>query len=162
MSTSTSTDQIPDQVPAGTTTQAPTYAELNAILEQARRPSRTPTPVSDAQYLGLQHRWTTMLSARLDQAIEEAIEEPEYGKLAQATVEAWRRLAAEQPVLRGVLDEGLTRSEALLDALDAELRILALAAGLVGIDAPESRAVRVGREFRDSFTGTRIPMHEVA
>ena len=136
----------------------PTYAELNAILDQARRPSRTPTPVSDVQLVGLQYRWTTMLSARLDQAIEDA----EYGKLAEATVVAWRRLAAEQPVLRGVLDRGLTRSEVLVDALDGELRILALAAGLVGVEASESRAARAGREFRDAFTGARAPLHQVA
>ncbi|HTK60928.1 MAG TPA: hypothetical protein VL595_01085 [Pseudonocardia sp.] len=140
------------------TYQAPTYAELNAVLDQARRPSRTPTPVSDAQLLGLQHRWTTMLSARLDQAIEDA----EYGRLAEATTEAWHQLAVEQPVLRGVLDSGLGRSEALTDALDGELRILALAAGLVGIDTPEDRAVVVGREFRDAFTGTPAPLRRVA
>lgn len=140
------------------TYQPPTYAELNAILDQARRPSRTPTPVGDAQLLGLQHRWTTMLSARLDQAIEEA----EYGKLAEAAADAWHRLAAEQPVLRGVLDSGLAHSDALIDALDGELRILALAAGLVGVDAPESRAVRAGREFRDTITGTPAPLHRVA
>lgn len=140
------------------TNQAPTYAELNAILDQARRPSSSPTPVTDAQLLGLQHRWTTMLSARLDQAIEDA----EYGKLAEATADAWRRLAAEQPVLRGVLDSGLRRSEVLVDALDGELRMIGLAAGLVGVDAPEHRAVRVGREFRDSFTGTPAPLHQVA
>lgn len=140
------------------TTHAPTYAELNAVLDQARRPSRTPTPITDAQLVGLQNRWTTMLSARLDQAIEDA----EYGKLAEATAQAWRRLAAEQPVLRGVLDTCLTRSEVLADALATELRNLALAAGLVGIDAPEHLAVRAGREFRDSVTGTGGPLHRVA
>jgi hypothetical protein len=138
--------------------QTPTYAELNRILDQARRPASTPAPVTDAQLLGLQHRWTTMLSARLDQAIEDA----EYGKLAEATAKAWRRLAAEQPVLRGVLDRGLTRSEVLVDAQDTELRNLALAAGLVSINAPEHRAVQAGREFRESITGTRAPLHRVA
>lgn len=38
------------------------------------------------------------MSSRLDQAIEDA----GYGRLAEATAAAWRRLAAEQPVLRGV------------------------------------------------------------
>jgi hypothetical protein len=141
-----------------TTHQAPTYAELNAILDRAARPSRTPAEVGDAQLLGVQHRWTTMLSARLDQAIEDA----DHGKLAEATADAWRRLSTEQPVLRGILDAGLRRSKALVDALDGELRILALAAGLVGIDSPDSRAVRVGRKFRDSFTGVPAPLHQVA
>lgn len=144
-----------DTTPADIT---PGYAELNAILDQARRPSRTPTEITDAQLLGLQHRWTTMLAARLDQAIEDA----EYGKLAEAAADAWRRLATEQPVLRGVLDAGLRYSAELADALDGELRVLALAAGLVGVHTAESRAARAGREFRDSFTGAPAPLHQVA
>jgi hypothetical protein len=140
--------------------QVPTYSELNAVLDQARRPSSSPTQITDAQLLGLQHRWTTMLSARLDQALEDA----GYGPTGEAVVDASRKLAADQPVLRGVLDEGRRRSAALADAMSGEFRILALAAGLVGLDTPEDRAARLGREFRDQFTGTAPArtMHHVA
>jgi hypothetical protein len=139
--------------------QAPTYSELNAVLDQARRPSSSPTPITDAQLTGLQRRWTTMLSARLDQALEDA----EFGPTGEAVTGAWRRLAAEQPVLRGVLDDGARRSPALVDAMSTEFGILALAAGLVGLDADEEIATRRGREFRDRITGTRpAALHEVA
>lgn len=138
--------------------QTPSYSELNDVLDQARRPSSSPIPITDAQLLGLQHRWNTMLSARLDQALENA----GYGPTGEAVAEAWRELAADQPVLRGVLDDGVRRSAALTDAMNGEFRNLALAAGLVGLDAPEEKAARLGREFRDQLTGTPTTLHHVA
>ena len=53
-----------------TCTKASTYEELNAVLERARRPAAQPVAVTDAQLVGLQYRWATALSARLDEAIE--------------------------------------------------------------------------------------------
>ncbi len=141
-----------------TTHQAPTYRELNDVLDQARRPSASPTPITDAQLLGLQHRWTTMLSARLDQALEDA----GLGATGDAVADTWRRLAAEQPVLRGLLDDGARRSAALTDAMSREFGVLALAAGLAGLDTPEDDAARAGREFRDAITGAHLELHHVA
>ncbi|MDQ2708328.1 MAG: hypothetical protein M3Z25_12105 [Actinomycetota bacterium] len=138
--------------------QSPTYAELNAVLDQARRPSNSPTPVTDAQLLGLQSRWSAMLSARLDQAIEDS----GYGPTADAVADAWRRLAADQPVLRGVLDDGQRRSAVLTEAMAGEFRNLALAADLAGLDEPAARAAQLGREFRDLLTAGRAPLHQVA
>lgn len=120
------------------------YAELNTVLDQARRPCDSPTPVTGAQLRGLQHRWTTMLSARLDQAIEDAGSRP----TADAVVAAWPRLAADQPVLRRLLDDELARPGVPLDLTDGELQMLALAAGLAGLDEPERRAVVLDRGFR--------------
>jgi len=138
--------------------QVPTYRELNDVLDQARRPSASPTPITDAQLIGLQHRWTTMLSARLDQALEEA----GLGPTGEAVADAWRRLAAEQPVLRGVLEDGARRSAALTEAMSCEYGVLALAAGLAGLDTPEEDAARAGRRFRDRITGARPELHHVA
>ncbi len=132
------------------------YAELNAVLDQARRPSGAPTTVTAAQLRGLQHRWTTMLSARLDQAMEDA-----GGPLADAATDAWRLLAADQPVLRGVLDDGLRRPDTPADLTDTEFRMLALAAGLAGLDDPDHRAAARGRELHTRLRA-ELTLHQVA
>lgn len=132
------------------------YAGLNAILDQARRPSRAPTSITVAQLRGLQHRWTTMLSARLDQALEDA-----GGPLSDAATGAWRQLAADQPVLRGVLDDGLRRLDTPADLADTEFRMLALTAGLAGLDDPEHRAAALGRELHTRLRA-ELTLHQVA
>ncbi|MBV9313789.1 MAG: hypothetical protein JO100_08610 [Pseudonocardia sp.] len=125
------------------------YAELNAILDQARRPSDLPVPVTDAQLRALQQRWNAMLSARLDETLENA----GPGPLVDAVAETWRRLAAEQPVLRAVLDAGSRRQPVFGAATDTESRMLAHTAGLVGLNEPEADAVRVGEAFRERIRG---------
>jgi len=121
------------------------YAELNAVLERAGHQPRTSTPISDEQLVALQVRWTRALSARLDQAIEFAGSKP----LIERVAEAWRQQGTDQVTLRGVLDEAESHCPALAAAVGTELRYLALAAGLVGLDDPTEDAIRVGRDYRD-------------
>lgn len=136
-----------------TSTSARTgYRELNAVLDAVRR-GRSPTGVSDDQLLKLQYRWTTTLSARLDQAIEFAGGAP----LIDAVALAWRQLAAEQAILRAVLDGAEHRCAALRAATRMECRCLALAAGLVGLDDPIDEAIRLGREYRDMIRSGASP-----
>lgn len=126
------------------------YAELTALLHQARH-SRRPERLTDAQLLGLQRQWTTLLSARLDQAIEDA-----WVPTPAAAASAWHALAEAQPVLRGLLDDGLRERPGLASALDREHRMLALGAGLAGVDTPEEHAVELGRGFRARLSPTAL------
>jgi hypothetical protein len=139
------------------TTTTPTgtsYRELNAVLDQARRPSRTPVTPTAAQIAALQTRWNTALSARLDEAIEFAGDR----SLLETVAAAWRELAQAQPVLRGVLDQAESDGGATEDALRRELRMLALASGLAGLNDPVERAISAGRAYRDLIRSGRAPL----
>jgi hypothetical protein len=118
------------------------YWELTELLVEAG--STSDVKVTDAQLLGLQHRWTTALSARLDAAIEFAGD----GLLTDAVARAWQELAADQSTLRGLLDaaEG---SLVLAEARRVECRMLALAAGLAELDDPPAVAAERGLGYWD-------------
>src|SRR5882757_10744236 len=93
------------------------YAELNELLASDTTPS-----VTEEQLLALQRRWGAALSARLDAVLERAGSDPDE------VARAWRELAAEHAMLRGLLDAGVRRLPVLADAQRQELRMLALAA----------------------------------
>jgi hypothetical protein len=130
------------------------FGELNAILDRARRTSAGATPVSEEQLLALQHRWTTALSARLDDALERAGTEP----LTDAVAAAWRALAADQPILRAVLDTHESDSPALDTALRRECQMLAMAAGLTEPDDRSEEPARIGRALRGLIRGGPIEL----
>jgi hypothetical protein len=140
-------------------TQAATsYAQLNAVLDQARRSPAHSVPVTEAQLLALQHRWTTALSARLDHAIETTAP----GDDAEMVTRAWRGLAKDLAAMRAVLDAHEAHSPALADALRTEYRILAMGAGLAGPDTPADAAARAGRELRERIRPSAQPVRRLA
>ena len=114
------------------------YAELNELLASDTTPS-----VTEEQLLALQRRWGAALSARLDAVLERAGSDPDE------VARAWRELAAEHAMLRGLLDAGVRRLPVLADAQRQELRMLALAAGLASLDDPAEEAAEPGRSLRD-------------
>ena len=118
------------------------YRELTTILEMAGLGGDP--QVTEAQLLGLQHRWTSALSARLDAAIEFAGDR----LLTDAVAHAWHELAAAQPTLRRLLDAAEDRP-VLIEARRVEHRMLALAAGLADLDDPVDVAAHRGRGYRD-------------
>jgi hypothetical protein len=119
------------------------YAELKALLDQARRPC-TPLHPTEALLVGSQVRWNTALSSRLGAVLE-------YGRprlLVAAVSQAWQDLAADFDILRRLLDDPQNDSHAFERAQSVELRMLALAAGLSSLGDPEDEAIRVGRAYR--------------
>jgi hypothetical protein len=128
-----------------TTSEGTSYHELTALLEQVETDPHIIARVTDAQLLRLQQRWTTALFAHLDEMLERGGVEP----LDEAVGQVWRELAAQRPALRAVLDAGEARSTALARAARTELRMLAVTAGLAGLDDPEAVAVVLGTTLRE-------------
>lgn len=87
--------------------------------------------------LALHYRWMRQLTGRLGVALEDADDR------VAAVTRTWRALAAEQPVLRAVLDAHPTPAE----AVERERRMLALTAGLAELSEPATEVARVGAAF---------------
>ncbi|WP_037309280.1 hypothetical protein [Amycolatopsis orientalis] len=64
-----------------------------------------------------------------------------------AVTRAWNRATAEHEALRAVLDAALERCPALLPSHEAELRTLALTAGLADGNEPAAEITKVGAAF---------------
>ncbi|MEU4447761.1 hypothetical protein AB0K14_12750 [Actinosynnema sp. NPDC050801] len=91
----------------------------------------------DDLLLALHYRWMQQLTGRLGTALEDDDDRVEI------VARTWRELAAEQPVLRAVLDAHLTSTE----AVEREQRLLALTAGLAELSEPGAEIARVGAAF---------------
>jgi hypothetical protein len=92
---------------------------------------------SDELLLALHHRWLRQLTGRLGVALSD-----DDDRVA-AVRTTWRALAAEQPVLRAVLDAHLRDPE----AVGREERLLALTSGLAELSEPEAEVSRIGAAF---------------
>lgn len=93
--------------------------------------------------LALQHRWTLLLTARLELAMLDA---DTGGDRVDAVANAWRELAGAEPVLRRVLDAHLDDAEPEhTRAVEYEHRMLALWSGLAEPTEPAGEAARIGR-----------------
>ncbi|SDC59934.1 hypothetical protein [Actinokineospora iranica] len=101
----------------------------------------------DEVLLALHHRWTMKLTGRVNLAQAEA-ERDRSVNLIDAIIQAWRATAVENPVLRWVLDANADAyADTLRPAIEAEQRMLALAAGLCEPDEPRAEITRVGGAF---------------
>ncbi|HKN98065.1 MAG TPA: hypothetical protein VJX10_13170 [Pseudonocardiaceae bacterium] len=115
------------------------YAELESVREAF--PSR------EDLALAMQYRWTQALTGRLDVALTDAERSADVDHVG-AVAEAWRATARRCPELRRLLDsywpEGGSRFR---EAVRAEQRMVALAAGLAGHDEPADEVARIGAAF---------------
>lgn len=99
--------------------------------------------------LALQYKWTQVLGGQL----RAELADPDYAgeELAidrvDAVTRAWNRAVAEHATLRAVLDAAVDRCPALIPSHEAELRTLALTAGLAEAGEPTAEITKVGRAF---------------
>jgi hypothetical protein len=130
--------------------ESTSYASLTALL--ARSVGRS-VRVRDDQLRALRRRWNAALSAQLDRAIEFAGDR----SARDAASDAWLRLADQQPELRALLDAHATRVDAeSRAAAEYEARMLAVAAGLAGVDDSPSRAAQLGAGYLAEIRGHRL------
>jgi AcrR family transcriptional regulator len=117
-------------------------AAMNAVLAQVERDPDGPLPFEDIPQvteefanreellLAMQHRWMQLLTGKVAIALDEAEHDP-LADGVEAVAAGWRELAAQEPVLRRLLDRhGAQAGDALREAIDREQRMLALASGL--------------------------------
>ncbi|GAB2970664.1 hypothetical protein [Saccharothrix stipae] len=118
---------------------------LDAVLRAAAGDPAAPLAfdrdlfaTEDDLLLALHYRWMQQLTGRLGTALEDGDDDR-----VEIVARTWRALAAEQPVLRAVLDAHLTSTE----AVEREQRLLALTAGLAELSEPGAEIARVGAAF---------------
>ena len=97
--------------------------------------------------LALQYKWSQLLLGRLGVALLDAEQDAEVDNL-EAVASAWRRTAADAPVLRELLDGYVEEAgPEFLAALAAEQRMIAYASGLAEFGEPAQETARVGSAF---------------
>jgi hypothetical protein len=102
--------------------------------------------------LALQYKWSQALTGRVTVALADAERAPEVDHV-QAVADAWRATARANPQLRRLLDEHEPDSD-FREALRAEQRMLAYAAGLADLAEPADEATRIGAAFLALVRGT--------
>jgi hypothetical protein len=132
---------------------------IRTVLDNARRsPSealtQVPKPFVDASELlrALQYKWTQQLTGRVEVVLAETDDAPHADRV-QAVTAAWRRTAADNPVLRDLLDRHESNPALRLDVA-REHQLLALAAGLAEPTEPGKDTARVGRAFLQLLRAT--------
>lgn len=97
--------------------------------------------------LALQYKWSQLLLGRIGVALADAEKSPDVDHVA-AVAAAWRRTAADNPVLRELLDDYVGEAgETFLASVRAEQRMVALAAGLAEDGESPDEIARIGAAF---------------
>ncbi|ASR39068.1 hypothetical protein BAY61_07425 [Prauserella marina] len=103
--------------------------------------------------LALQYKWSQVLGGRLrvENSGPEDAGDPRGGKddtdQVDAVARAWLSAERDNATLRGLLDSATAASPALRAANDAELRMLAITAGLAEPGEPDAEVTEVGNAF---------------
>jgi hypothetical protein len=139
---------------------------IDLVLTQARRDPGAGLPFAElpevrSQFgsreelaLALQYKWSQLLLGRLGVALLDA----DVDSL-EAVTSAWRRAAADAPVLRELLDGYATDAGSeFRAALAAEQRMIAYASGLAEFGEPAADVARIGSAFLALIRDT--PNHE--
>ncbi len=119
-------------------------------LELGEIPGATRYFASEAELLvALQYKWNQVLAGRL----RTEMTDPDYADhdlaldRVDAVTRAWNRATAEHETLRAVLDAAVDRCPELVPSHEAELRTLALTAGLADGNEPTAEITKVGSAF---------------
>lgn len=97
--------------------------------------------------LALQYKWSQVLQGRVSAALNDAERTPDIDHV-DAVAAAYRTAAATRPVLRELLEAHAGHCDATFrEALRAEQRMLAYAAGLAEPDEPADETARIGAAF---------------
>lgn len=125
----------------------------DAVLRRAARNPQAPLPIAEIPgaigvfeseeqlLLALQYRWSRLLSGYLRTEFEDETEHLDAVKLA------WNKAVRKHRTLREVLDANVDRYPALRRVHEAELRTLAVAAGLAEPGEPVEEITKVGIAF---------------
>lgn len=103
----------------------------------------------DELLVALRYKWNQVLAGHL----RAEMTDPDYADQdlaldrVEAVTRAWNSATAEHETLRAVLDAALERCPALVPSHEAELRTLALTAGLADGKEPAEEITKVGSAF---------------
>ncbi|WP_199430227.1 hypothetical protein [Qaidamihabitans albus] len=137
---------------------------IEAVLRQARRAPGAPLPFAEVEgaerafgteenlLRALHYKWTQVLGGYLRAEVagpEDADDVPGGGESdhVDAVARAWHGAVRDHPTLHAVLEAHLPHHPALRPMHDAELRMLAVTAGLAEPNEPRDEVTRIGEAF---------------